>query len=186
MVAVVLVAKGLVSAVGFFSFFFKYYVYMYVRESSSIFTLRWLFLRVLTFDITTDWPKNAKFCTCELILPYTIPNVRTCRLFTVSTYKLHISTRNVCFKPKSQKSIPANICHPKVMCNAFILCVIILRFSWDLNLGLINHTKEKLRTILHMFPLLHLSLKVQVCFLQQSQSLYRGIPPSACSGTPSL
>ena len=29
----------------------------------SIATLRWLFLQMLLFDISVDWPKNAIFCT---------------------------------------------------------------------------------------------------------------------------
>ena len=38
-----------------------------------------------------------------------------CRPFTISAYKSQISMRKVCFKPNSQKNVPANNYHLKVL-----------------------------------------------------------------------
>ena len=86
------------------------------REHSNLLsiqklTLKWLFfLQILTFDISADWPKNAKFCTHK----YQLHVYRTLEQSHVCVQITNISTRKVCFKPKSEKNVPAYNCHPKV------------------------------------------------------------------------
>ena len=70
-------------------------------------------MRVLAFDISADWPKNAKFntrkhCyyalrTLESVDPVPFPR----------TNRKKISTRKVFCTLKSQINVPANNCHPK-------------------------------------------------------------------------
>ena len=62
------------------------------------------------FDISADWPKTQNFVLTNI--SDSIPNIEFVDpLPCLRAQIANISTYKVCFKPKSQKNVPANNCH---------------------------------------------------------------------------
>ena len=66
-------------------------------------------------DISVDWPQNEFFYWQTLPMYTELQKCRSLILPELFMYKSQYTTRKVCFKLKSQKNVPANNCHPKVL-----------------------------------------------------------------------
>ena len=76
-----------------------------------------IFLQVLLFDISADWPKMQNFVLAS------ISYIRICQSCTIFIYKIIVLVHSV-FKPRSQKNVPENNCHLKV-CMYVCVCVCV-------------------------------------------------------------
>ena len=97
---------------------------------------RWLF-----FAGTNVWYFCGLAQKCKILYPLTLV-IRTTEHWNVSTlyhYRVQItkfSTHKTCFKPKSQKNVPANNYHPKIDSHSYLYANCVVLVTKNLSLGM--------------------------------------------------